>query len=89
MAVSITITIQDNAKAARIGDALAARHGYTGLKPNGTAETKMEFVQRITIRQWRQEVIAYEESISNTTFETNKRNAALTIATDIEGIIIT
>jgi len=89
MAVSITITIQDNAKAARVGDALAARHGYTGVDPQGNAETKMQFVQRTTIRQWRQEVIAYEESISNNTFETDKRNAGIAIAADVEIIIIT
>lgn len=48
--------------AQRVVDAISARYGYTGTAPDGTAQTKQQFV-RERLRQWlRDEVRAHEES---------------------------
>ena len=53
MAQSITITINDDIKAQKLLDYFCLRFGYD----EGGAETKKDFVKRLTIEWWRNEAI--------------------------------
>jgi hypothetical protein len=52
----ISFTIPDNQAGrlsnAQVLDNFCTYHGYTGFKPSGGAETKLEFLKRKTIEYW-------------------------------------
>jgi hypothetical protein len=49
-ATDVTVTIPD-AEATRVLNAIASQQGYTGLNPQGGAETKAQFAKRM-LRNW-------------------------------------
>jgi hypothetical protein len=62
---TITINIV-NADATRIGNAVAARQGYTGFLPDGvTPQTKLEFVKVVVSRFLKHELKMYDAAIAD------------------------
>lgn len=57
---TVTLTIP-NPVAPRVGDAVAARHGYTGFEADGTTpQTKLEFVRKYLMKHLKREVALHE-----------------------------
>lgn len=53
-----------NDKVARIQEAICTRYRYTGLKPDGTSQTKAEFVKAWIIKTTLESVREYEREVA-------------------------
>jgi hypothetical protein len=59
---TLTLTLNDTI-AARVMDALAERHGYSGFEPDGvTPQTKAQFTRGLLYTWMRNEVLEHEQS---------------------------
>lgn len=59
----LLIEIPD-AQLTRVRDGYALRHGYTGFRPDGAAETKAQFLKRKLIEHIKESVRIAEEATS-------------------------
>ena len=71
MAVSITLTITNNADAVRVGDAFAATFGWE----SGLGVTKTEFVKRQLMRYMKQVTAQYEADLAAATSNVRQQAA--------------